>query len=148
MTAWRMRQAAAADAAALAAIEAAAFGPASWGARGVIDGLADRLVETFLAEDASEQIHGFLMWRRISDEAEILTLAVAPDHQRRGCAGALLDHLIGALRREGVRSLFLEVDAGNAAAIALYAGRGFFRIARRRRYYRSGADALVMRVDL
>ncbi len=88
------------------------------------------------------------MWRRIGDEAEILTLAVAPEHQRQGCASALLTAVIAALRNEGVRALFLEVDAGNAAAIALYAGCGFVRIARRRRYYRTGADALVMRVDL
>lgn len=88
------------------------------------------------------------MWRRIGDEAEVLTLAVAPGQQRRGCAGALLDAVIDALRRDGVRALFLEVDVGNKAAIALYEGRGFDRIARRKRYYRSGADALVMRADL
>ncbi len=148
MTAWRLRPAAAADAASLAAIEAAAFGAASWGARGVAEGLRDRLVETLVADDIDTRTQGFLMWRRVGDEAEVLTLAVAPEQQRRGCARALLDAVIDALRREGVRALFLEVDAGNQAAIALYEGRSFDRIARRKRYYRSGADALVMRADL
>lgn len=148
MTQWRLRPAAAADAATLAAIEAAAFGTASWGARGVAEGLGDRLVETLVADDAGARPQGFLMWRRIGDEAEVLTLAVAPPQQRRGCARALLGAVIDALRREGVRALFLEVDASNQAAIALYEGRGFDRIARRKRYYRSGADALVMRADL
>lgn len=148
MTAWRLRPALAADLALLAAVEASAFGPASWGGRGVADGLADRLVMTLVAEDSSATPQGFVMWRRIADEAEILTLAVAPDQQRRGCARALLDAVIDELRREGARALFLEVDAGNRAALALYEGRGFARIARRKRYYRSGADALVMRIDL
>jgi ribosomal-protein-alanine N-acetyltransferase len=129
-------------------IEATAFGAASWGGRGVEEGLRDRLVESLVAEDASARPQGFLMWRRLGDEAEILTLAVAPGQQRRGCAGALLDAVIDALRRDGVRSLFLEVDAGNAGAISLYEAHKFCRIARRKRYYRSGADALVMRADL
>lgn len=148
MTVWRLRPAAAGDASILTAIEAAAFAAASWGGRGVEEGLRDRLVETLVAEDAVVRPQGFLMWRRIGDEAEILTLAVAPEQQRRGCAGALLDAVMDALRREGVRSFFLEVDTGNAAAISLYEGRGFIRVARRKRYYRSGADALVMRADL
>ncbi len=148
MTAWRLRPVAAADAAILTAIEAAAFGTASWGARGVAEGLRDRLVETLVADDVDSRPQGFLMWRRFGDEAEVLTLAVTPEQQRRGCAGALLDAVIDALRREGARALFLEVDAGNQGAIAIYEGRGFSRIARRKRYYRSGADALVMRADL
>ncbi len=148
MTGWRLRPAGKADADALAAIEARAFGPASWGGRGVADGLADHLTRAILALGAESEPQGFVMWRRIGDEAEILTIAVAPDRRRQGCATALIDAVIDALRGEGARSLFLEVDAGNIAAIALYERRGFVRIARRKRYYRSGADALVMRADL
>lgn len=148
MTGWRIRPAARSDADALVAIEAAAFGAGSWGGRAVADGMADRLVETLVAAGGNGAPQGFLMWRRIGDEAEILTLAVVPARQRAGCARALLDSLLGAARGEGVRSLFLEVDAGNRAAIALYEGAGFSRIARRSRYYKTGADALVMRVDL
>jgi ribosomal protein S18 acetylase RimI-like enzyme len=88
------------------------------------------------------------MWRRLGDEAEILSIGVAPGRQKQGCARFLVAALIETARAEGIRSLFLEVDAGNRAAIALYEGRGFSRIARRLRYYRSGADALVMRLDL
>jgi ribosomal-protein-alanine N-acetyltransferase len=147
MTGWRLRPAAKSDADALVAIEAAAFGGASWGARAVADGLSDRLAQTIVADDDCTA-RGFLMWRRIGDEAEILTLAVAPARQRRGCARALVRTLLETARSEGVRSLFLEVDAGNAPAIALYEEAGFARIARRARYYKSGADALVMRIDL
>lgn len=148
MKPWRLRAAAKADADALVAIEAAAFGPASWGGRAVADGLSERFVSAIVAEDAAGAPGGFLLWRRIGDEAEILTLAVAPERQRRGCAKALVAALLDAARGDGARSVFLEVDAGKKGAIALYEGAGFTRIARRQRYYKSGADALVMRIDL
>ena len=40
----------------------------------------------------------------------------------------------------------LEVAATNDAALRLYAAEGFTEIDRRRRYYRDGADAVVMRL--
>jgi ribosomal-protein-alanine N-acetyltransferase len=42
----------------------------------------------------------------------------------------------------------LEVSANNEAARALYARAGFVEVGRRPRYYASGADALVLRLDL
>lgn len=148
MSGWLLRPATRADADVIVAIEAAAFGPASWGGRAAADGLSERFVATTIAQDDDGVDVGYLMWRRLGDEAEILSIGVAPPHQRKGCARVLLAALLETARRDGVRALFLEVDAGNQAAIALYEEQGFSRIARRRRYYRSGADALVMRVDL
>lgn len=147
-TAQRLRAASAGDADLLVAIEADAFGAASWGARGVADGLSDRLVNTLVAEDEQGRACGFIMWRRTGDEAEVLTVAVSPDQQRRGFGARLVSAVMAALRDEGARSLFLEVDAGKAGAIALYESLGFMRVGRRKRYYRSGADALVLRADL
>ncbi|HNS86666.1 MAG TPA: hypothetical protein PKH09_07165, partial [Parvularculaceae bacterium] len=51
-------------------------------------------------------------------------------------------------------TLIIPRDAGsdeasaNAAARALYAAEKFEPIAERRRYYKNGGDALVMRLDL
>ena len=44
--------------------------------------------------------------------------------------------------------MLLEVAAGNEAALAFYAAEGFTEIDRRRRYYRDGTDAVVLRLDL
>ena len=46
------------------------------------------------------------------------------------------------------RSLFLEVAVHNAPALALYLGMGFQEVGRRPRYYKNGADALVLRCVL
>ena len=48
----------------------------------------------------------------------------------------------------GARRMFLEVDAGNEPAIRLYRKGGFIDAGLRKGYYRDGADAVVMALDL
>ena len=86
-----------------------------------------------------------LLARRAADQAEILALAVVPSARRAGRARALLAAAEARAKENGVRELFLEVAASNAAARALYAAAGYREAARRRRYYRDGDDALVLR---
>ncbi len=95
---------------------------------------------------------GFVLSRRVLDEAEILTIAVAPKYRRRGIANALLSAHLAALAAAGAKkALFLEVEAGNDAALALYAHFGFYPVGDRKAYYRKGeapaAAAIVMRRD-
>jgi ribosomal-protein-alanine N-acetyltransferase len=97
--------------------------------------------------DGMGQSAGFLLGRCAAGEAEILTIGVLPKHRRDGRGGELLDSLVHFLPAD-VGALFLEVAAGNEAAIALYRTRGFRRVARRVRYYSDGQDALVLRRDL
>ena len=91
-----------------------------------------------LAEDADGSVCGFSLLRAVADEAELLLLAVAPDAQRRGVGGALLDHFIAHGRSAGIRRLHLEVRDGNPA-VAMYRAFGFKAEGRRRKYY-SGID--------
>lgn len=91
---------------------------------------------------------GFLMLRAVAGEAEILALATHPMLQRRGVATRLLDSSSAYLAALGVRKLFLEVAADNAAALALYDGKGFIRCGLRKNYYArknaAACDAIVM----
>lgn len=95
---------------------------------------------------------GFILIRAVADEAEVLTLAVAPEHRRQGIAADLLTEACRMLRAGATRRLFLEVAADNAAARALYISYGFAMTGRRTRYYDRGAgpkvDAVVMSLDL
>lgn len=94
---------------------------------------------------------GFVLYRVAADEAEILTIAVDPRQRRRGLGALLMRAVLQRLYADRVASLFLEVDAANAAALALYRRLGFRKVGERRGYYqRSEGDggALVMRVDL
>lgn len=77
---------------------------------------------------------GFSLVRAVADEAELLLLAVDPDHQRRGIGQALLDEFVDAARAQGARRLHLEVRDGNPA-IRLYDAAGFVPAGRRKNYY-------------
>ena len=91
---------------------------------------------------------GLAVARTAADEAELLSIAVAPEARRHGCGRALLDALIKALPGRGAAALFLEVAEPNRAARRLYGRAGFTEVGRRRNYYagRHGtADALIMR---
>jgi [ribosomal protein S18]-alanine N-acetyltransferase len=86
--------------------------------------------------------------RVAADEAEILTLAVAPEQRRRGLGSALLRAAMARAGALDAVTMFLEVSVTNAAARGLYAAHGFVEAGLRRRYYADGTDALVLRSGL
>jgi ribosomal-protein-alanine N-acetyltransferase len=91
-------------------------------------------------------VAGYVIAFTIGQDAELLNIAVHPEHRGKGLAGQMLDALLIELRARGVRTAFLEVRESNNAARGLYDSRGFTPIGRRRNYYRRPVeDALVMR---
>jgi len=78
---------------------------------------------------------GFALARAVSDEAELLLIAVDPDRQGRGAGNAMLQHFIESSRAGGAHRLHLEVRDGNPA-VGLYRASGFVPAGRRRNYYR------------
>jgi ribosomal-protein-alanine N-acetyltransferase len=99
-----------------------------------------------LVARADEPIGMLLAWV-VGEEAEILTMGVAPARRGVGVGAALLDSALEAARLAGAAAVVLEVREDNRAARALYAGAGFAEAGRRRGYY-AGADALVLRRNL
>jgi ribosomal-protein-alanine N-acetyltransferase len=91
---------------------------------------------------------GFVMTRVAGNEAEILTIAVAPGSRRKGVASALLNEAARQANRHGAHTMFLEVAEMNAAAFGLYNGLGFREVGRRKSYYGPGEDALILRAEL
>jgi ribosomal-protein-alanine N-acetyltransferase len=90
---------------------------------------------------------GFIMVRVAADEAEILTLAVAPAERRRGTGSALVSVAALHAHQMGARMIFLEVRASNTAARALYRRFGFAEVGVRKAYY-GKEDALILRANL
>ena len=97
-------------------------------------------------------LRGFALSRIVADEAEILTIAVNPASRRHGVGKDLLRAHLAEVARAGAATIFLEVDADNVAALALYARFGFVKVGERAGYYRrpdgKAAKALIMRRDL
>jgi ribosomal-protein-alanine N-acetyltransferase len=145
-----LSEAASRDAAPIAALHAASF-RRGWSEQEVEGLLTDRHVIAHRAV-TGRTIAGFIMSRLVEDEAEILSVAVAGSRRGRGLARNLLNLHMRRLVALGSRTVFLEVDEYNAAAIRLYDRAGFHEISRRPNYYPGpggkAVAALVLRRDL
>jgi ribosomal-protein-alanine N-acetyltransferase len=138
------------DAPRLAALHATAFGR-GWS----VEEFERLLIEPNVVADramAASNLAGFVLSRLAADQAEILSIAVAPAHRGQGLARKLLDVHLRRLAGYGVNSLYLEVDERNTPARRLYVGLGFAEVGRRDSYYaqeiRGAGAALVLHRDL
>lgn len=94
---------------------------------------------------------GIIVVSMAGTDSDILSFCVDPALRRRGIASALIGRLLFEIARLGVETLFLEVETGNAAALALYRRHGFEACGRRPAYYDTPAgpqDALIMKLRL
>ena len=89
------------------------------------------------------QLAAFAMAQTIAGESDILTVATAPEHRRKGLGAALIRALINRLGERGVSRITLDVAEDNAPARALYRSFGFTEDGRRPRYYTAGRDVPV-----
>lgn len=94
----------------------------------------------------------FALIQVIAGEAELLTIATHPDHQRQGLAAQVMTDWHAQAASQGATRAFLDVAADNAAAIALYHKCGYAPLARRVGYYTRSTeekiDAIVMQRGL
>ena len=92
--------------------------------------------------------HTFAIGQAVAGEAELLTIATHPDFQRQGFGCKCLKIFVERVRSLEADTIFLEVDEGNTAAIALYTSAGFNSAGRRRAYYKHAngerSDAILM----
>ena len=108
-------------------------------------------VSLMLARDGSDDAIGFSLFRTVTDESELLLIAVTPGHHRRGVGRMLLDDFLDQARDEGVGRVHLEVRDGNPA-VAMYRKAGFSPVGRRRNYYHASSgkryDAITLAYQL
>lgn len=151
----------------LADVHRASF-PRGWTADELVRLIQDKTVLCYICRrpatffrPATKEPKAFVLARVAADEAEILTIAVAPDARELGLGRALMQRVMDQLYADRVTHLFLEVDENNRGALALYRGLGFVEVGERKGYYSDGsvqtnneegrqdrARALVMRCDL
>jgi ribosomal-protein-alanine N-acetyltransferase len=96
-----------------------------------------------LGVELNGELVAFAMAQTIAGESDILTVATAPEHRRKGLGATLIGALINRLGERGVSRITLDVAEDNAPARALYRGFGFTEDGRRPRYYTAGRDVPV-----
>lgn len=93
------------------------------------------------------RVVGYAAYKVFDEFIHLYKIAVAPRHQRRGVASALLVRLKRTLRRSGRGHIQLRVGWSNAAARMLYSRHGFVRSDVEADYYGPGEDACVLIYD-
>ena len=106
--------------------------------------LTNKLALWLVALEDGEVV-GYVGSQTVLQEADMMNIAVADSHRRRGIAKMLVEELI---RQLDAYQLTLEVRASNAPAIALYEALGFLQVGLRKNYYRKPKeDALILRKE-
>jgi ribosomal-protein-alanine N-acetyltransferase len=100
-----------------------------------------------LVVEIGEEIVGFVIGdrRRSQNLGWIASIAVHPDHRRRGFGTRLLQACERELDTSRVR---LSLRRSNAAALQLYRQQGYKETDRWPKYYRNGEDAIVMEKEV
>lgn len=139
----------------------AAFDPLwgeAWNRRQVEDALAMPNTSAFLVDDTGQVLEGgpnkavgFLMARHAPGEAELLLIAVLPEHRGNGIGLRLIELLKNQVKNLGGERIYLEMRQNNSAEF-LYRKAGFEPIGKRPQYYRladgSRLDAITFGVSV
>ena len=149
----QMRPMGAADAEGASALEATCFegkGHNAWTPEMFLSELGEDVAAPrswWVAHD-NGRLLGLAGGMVVDGDVQIMDVAVDPAERRRGIARKLLSHVSYDAQMLGCTTASLEVEDGNEGAIALYESLGFTEAGRRRNYYGTGKDALVMTAPL
>lgn len=104
----------------------------------------ERAGEKGWVAEQNDAIVGFLVARTMSDEMEILNLAVHPHFYRQGIGRELLQYAISWAEEKQADRVFLEVRSSNAVARKFYEANGFSQTGVRPKYYSDPVEAALL----
>lgn len=140
----RLRPAEEADLEALFTLERACFSN-SWSRRSFEEELANEFSRLWVAGGAAVPVLGYLCYRMLVEEMDILRIGVLPSWRGRRVAYRLLGKGLHEGRASGARTAILEVRPSNASALNLYRKLGFLCSGKRKGYYSdNGESALIL----
>jgi len=118
-----------------------------WSSRSIASEL-DNPLSLWLVATEGDDLAGYVGSQSVMGWADMMNLAVAPEHRRKGIGEALVRQLISHLQSHQVTCLTLEVRVSNAPALTLYRKLGFVEVGRRPGYYHNPKeDALILRKE-
>jgi [ribosomal protein S18]-alanine N-acetyltransferase len=94
--------------------------------------------------DCHDQNTGFLCFRIVEEESEILSLVIHPKFRGKGLGKQLMKFYIDFCSQREIKTFYLETAASNQAAIRLYRSFSYSPIGVRPKYYQEKEDALLM----
>jgi ribosomal-protein-alanine N-acetyltransferase len=89
-------------------------------------------------------VMGYICFRNIEDESELLNICVHPEYRQMGIAKKLMQFYIEFCGKRKIKTFYLEVNALNQPAIHLYHLFFYQPLGRRKKFYQEEFDALLM----
>jgi ribosomal-protein-alanine N-acetyltransferase len=129
-------------------IDKQAFNASAWSLPTFWSELTQRNRYYLALVDEKKEIMGFGGIAFNGADADIQTMVIKPEFQKKGYGKKLLDALLEKVYENKSKRVFLEVVAENKPAISLYLSRKFEQSAQRSNYYPDGSDAVIMQLDL
>ena len=87
---------------------------------------------------------GFICFRNVEDESELLNICVHPQYRQLGIGKRLMQFYIGFSPRKKIRTFYLEVNSSNLPAINLYQSFSYQSLGIRKKFYQGRFDAILM----
>jgi ribosomal-protein-alanine N-acetyltransferase len=90
------------------------------------------------------RVMGFICFRNIGEESELLNICVHPQYRRMGIGKRLMRFYIDFSHGMKIKTFHLEVNVSNQPAIQLYQFFCYQLSGKRRNFYKNKFDALLM----
>ena len=87
---------------------------------------------------------GFICFKNIGEESELLNIAVHPLYRRKGIGRKLMQFYMELGRAKQIKTFYLEVHVSNPSAIRLYQEFSYQPVGMRKKFYQGKFDALMM----
>jgi len=118
-----------------------------WTQRMFLEEMANPLSHCFVAKlerNHGASVIGFICFRNVEDESELLHLCVHPHHRQKGIGKRLMQFYIDFCIQRGIHSFYLEVDPSNQPALHLYKGFSYNLLKVRKNFFQGNQEGWVM----
>jgi ribosomal-protein-alanine N-acetyltransferase len=97
-----------------------------------------------MKENSKDHIIGFICFRNIVDESELLNIYVHPQYRHLGIGKKLMQFYIGFCNQKKIKTFYLEVNSLNQTALHFYQLFSYQSFAMRKKFYQGKFDAFLM----
>jgi len=121
--------------------------PTPWSREMFLEELRNPLAHSFIYRVDEPQGHplaGFICFRNVGEESELLNICVHPLYRRMGIGRKLMQFYIEFGRAKQIKTFYLEVHVSNPPAMRLYQGFSYQPAGTRKKFYQGKFDALMM----
>ena len=93
---------------------------------------------------SAREVVGFICFRTVGEESELLNLCVRPRYRRQSLGKRLMRFYIDFCRKRRIKTFYLDVDPSNEPALRLYQSFCYILSGTRKSFYGGKSDALLM----